>query len=386
MALSKIHGQMLRENLLRDGDDVVVDNDLFYVDVNERRVGINTIFPDYELSVNGTINAGEIVITGNTIGALAGDIELSPEVGSNVRVNSGVQNTIAYFDSNLNLIGSPNLGFDGSFFNLDGGFKAGNVTISGTLISSDSDLNLVTQNSGNINLVPDVGGVVNIANINLTGLSPDRVAITSTAGTLTQSPVLRFFENTAQLELSGTAVITTVQSTTSTIANSVFSGSTWNINDPVFTIAPDFNTGLVRVSSSTAFGIPVGDISQRPVLTSSDTGMVRFNPETYYVELWDGNQWINVGPNIFDVKSQTFSGNGVDTIYTLDFDTNTEENIIVSINGVVQVPIVAYLVSSNQIQFADVLQTTDLVEVRYIMAGESIGVYLANPDVDGGLF
>ena len=51
---------MLRDNLVRNGVDLTVDTNLTYFDVNNRRVGINTIMPRTDLDVNGNISANSI--------------------------------------------------------------------------------------------------------------------------------------------------------------------------------------------------------------------------------------------------------------------------------------------------------------------------------------
>lgn len=384
MAISKIHGQMLRNNLLRDGEAAAIDTDLLYLDVLSRRVGINTVFPDYELSVNGTLGVGEFVVTGNTVGTLNGDIELSPHVGNNVKVNSGTPSTLAYFDTSLNLVGSPNLTFDGSSLVFNGTFKVGTVSISGDTITADNGLNLTSNNGGNINLTPDTGGSVNISNLSLTGLTPNRVSVTSSTGSLTQSPIFRFDESLTRLELDGTAIVTDLESVTSKIGNSTFAGNTWEIVDPLFLISPDYFTGIVKINSATGLGLPAGNDAQRPV--NPPVGTTRFNTESYTVELWEGSNWINIGPNLFTVQSQTIVPDGSSTVFDLDRPVLAEENIIVSINGIIQIPVQAYLVSWATIQFSEPLYPSDTIEIRYIIASESFGVLLENPEVDGGVF
>ena len=51
---------MLRDNLVRNGVDLTVDTNLTYFDVNNRRVGINTILPSTDLDVNGNIRANSV--------------------------------------------------------------------------------------------------------------------------------------------------------------------------------------------------------------------------------------------------------------------------------------------------------------------------------------
>ena len=54
MAIGKISGPLLRDDLLRNGIDLAFETDLVYLDVNNRRVGIKTNSPTHDLTVNGT--------------------------------------------------------------------------------------------------------------------------------------------------------------------------------------------------------------------------------------------------------------------------------------------------------------------------------------------
>lgn len=58
--IGKVGGSMLRDNLVRNGVDLTVDTNLTYFDVNNRRVGVNTILPTTELDVNGNVKATSI--------------------------------------------------------------------------------------------------------------------------------------------------------------------------------------------------------------------------------------------------------------------------------------------------------------------------------------
>ncbi len=57
--VGKINGQMLENNLLRNGVDLAFDTDLIYLDVNSGRIGINTDTPFRPLLVNGTLSSTE---------------------------------------------------------------------------------------------------------------------------------------------------------------------------------------------------------------------------------------------------------------------------------------------------------------------------------------
>lgn len=62
MAINFIQGQILANNLQRDGIDLAFDTDLVYLDVGANAVGINTTTPASTLEVVGNITVGNIVI------------------------------------------------------------------------------------------------------------------------------------------------------------------------------------------------------------------------------------------------------------------------------------------------------------------------------------
>ena len=62
MSISRVSGRMLQDNLQRD-DDIAVDTDLLYIDVSNRRIGVNTDLPSEELDVTGNCRVGNVLIT-----------------------------------------------------------------------------------------------------------------------------------------------------------------------------------------------------------------------------------------------------------------------------------------------------------------------------------
>ena len=76
--IGKITGQMLDSNLQRDGEDLYFDNDLLYLDVNLRTIGIKNTSPFRPLQINGItrttnletdnqFNLDGLTFVGNTI-------------------------------------------------------------------------------------------------------------------------------------------------------------------------------------------------------------------------------------------------------------------------------------------------------------------------------
>jgi hypothetical protein len=114
MAIGKITGQMLNSNLERAGDDLAFDANLVYLDVNNRRVGINNTNPAYALDVTGNAYLGNLYILGNTISSDTGKIGLGST--ENVVITGGTPYDVLYTDGDGNLaFGNLNVisGMDG---------------------------------------------------------------------------------------------------------------------------------------------------------------------------------------------------------------------------------------------------------------------------------
>jgi hypothetical protein len=92
MAVGRISGPLLKENLLRDGVNLAFETDLLYLDVVNGKVGIKTTpnpLLDYDLDVNGTTRTtylevdteadiASFTISSNTIASSNGTISLEP--------------------------------------------------------------------------------------------------------------------------------------------------------------------------------------------------------------------------------------------------------------------------------------------------------------------
>ena len=68
MAVGRITGPLLAQNLLRDGVNIAVETDLLYIDVVNGRIGIRTDAPRTELEVNGTLTTKVLIADTATIG------------------------------------------------------------------------------------------------------------------------------------------------------------------------------------------------------------------------------------------------------------------------------------------------------------------------------
>ena len=125
-------------------------------------------------------------------------------------------------------------------------------------------------------------------------------------------------------------------------------------------ITLDPGLGLVDIDTTSGLVIPVGNTAQRP--GTAVTGTIRYNTEIQRVELYDGTEWDEV---LSDVSGQIITPSGATAVFTLDRAT-TNVAALVAINGVVQLPGVAYSVSGNIITFAETPLSTDIIDIRFL--------------------
>lgn len=104
MAIGKITGTMLYNNLERQGVDLAIDANLTYWSVTNRRVGINNSNPLYSLDSPGNAKIANLVITGNSISSNTGVINLGTI--KNITIGGGSASYVLTTD------GSGNLNFD----------------------------------------------------------------------------------------------------------------------------------------------------------------------------------------------------------------------------------------------------------------------------------
>lgn len=142
MAIGRISGPMLYSNLERQGVDLAIEGNIFYVNVTNRRIGANTTNPNAELQVVGTANLANISITGNTISSDLGVVNFGNP--ANITLAGGGADYVLVTD------GSGNLRWD-EISNLDQTW--GNLLFSNNRIS-------ITNVNGNLELAANGAGFV----------------------------------------------------------------------------------------------------------------------------------------------------------------------------------------------------------------------------------
>ena len=209
------------------------------------------------------------------------------------------------------------------------------------------DLNITSVSvSGNVavgNILIPATGNINVANTYINNLSYPVQA--NDAATL--QTVLDYSANIGNLG--------NLTFNNTTISTSLVNGNV--------TIRPTGNATAI-IDTTTGLQVPVGNTAQRP--SPPATGTVRFNTDLTRLEVYDGTEWDTV---VGGVTNQTITtADGSTITFTLDRKT-TAAAALVMLNGVVQIPGVAYTVSpafGNTLIFVEAPQSNDTIDVRFL--------------------
>lgn len=132
----------------------------------------------------------------------------------------------------------------------------------------------------------------------------------------------------------------------------------------------------LHIASTDAILIPAGTQAQRPGTSGYGTavaGMLRYNSDSGFIEWSNGSAWQTASTNVITIAIDTqFTGTGSQTVFTLPSSTTTA-GTIVSINGVVQIPTLAYSVTSGTtLTFTEAPANTDVIDVRTLTTTQTV--------------
>jgi len=132
----------------------------------------------------------------------------------------------------------------------------------------------------------------------------------------------------------------------------------------------------LKVNSTDSFMVPVGSTSERPGNSGNVDvqGMLRFNTSTSTLEFYTGTSWTAAGSDttFTIITSETFTGNGLANTYVLSSNTTTN-GTVVSINGILQIPTLAYSISGTTLQFTENPADGDIIDVRTLATTQTVG-------------
>ena len=246
------------------------------------------------------------------------------------------------------------------------------LTASGTVTGGTLTDGTLSSTAGTITggVAATFSGNVDSGNVNTTGVFAD-------AGTFGNITV-----NTDSIDSAGETITLNTDSQDVDVHIENAAGSAYVLADAgTSTVAIGENAtqtagATLKVTGTESMMIPVGSTAQRPGTPA--TGMIRFNTSLDQFEFYDNDSWATAGVEFTVIASETFSGDDSTVAFTLQ-STQTTASVIVSINGVVQLPTTAYGVSGTTLTFTEAPATGDTIEVREITTTTSI-VSLSNGD------
>jgi hypothetical protein len=217
-----------------------------------------------------------------------------------------------------------------------------NVTVTGTIVA-----NVVNANT----YIGNIGG-------NLTGNVSGNVSGNITGNTGTFGNISGNVTTPYQPLITGLGTLTNLTVSGNTIASNITVSGSYYGNIVADTITP-YLTNVVAFTNTTAVKLPYGSSSARP---ANIAGYFRYNSDIATIEYCNGSSWVPFNNQITD---QQITPDGTHNSFALS-QAATAAGLIVSINGTMQTPGVAYTVTGTTITFAEVPQVTDYVDVRFI--------------------
>ena len=284
-------------------------------------------------SFSANVSAPNFV--GNVIGNISGNITVT---GSNTQVlfnDSGLANAVAgmTFDKTSNL------------FTVAGNVVGGNLVTAG-LVSAGG--NVTGANVNTAGLVSAGGNVLGNNLVLSTGIVDGAAA--------------------GRITINGSSADTDFAVNGDTVANVLYVDA--GTGTASFGSSTQTTNALVAFNATNSILLPVGNTAQRPSV--GVTGMIRFNTTTDDLEVYDADGWKTAGAPPFTViVDDQFNGDGSTTAFVLS-QAATTAGVVVSINGVVQIPTTAYSVSSTTLTFTEAPLSGDVIDVRIITTTSTI--------------
>ncbi len=326
---------------------------------------------------------------------------------TDAQINTGVVTNFS--TGNALITGGSLSGIDGAFTTLTAtNFSTGNAQITGGNVNG-TPIGESVSSSGKFTTLT-ASGLVNLNNTD--------EAITNNMGAVVLAGGLAVYK---QIMVGGNLVATSTTDSTSTttgsfltrggaaVASNVFVGKGVTVNasnnaggdlrvrgvntDTLIWARPNSTYDQVLIGNTATTGtlvpgaklqinstdtilLPVGTNAQRPsgVGQTDIAGMFRYSTTSNAIEWYNGTQWENASTTFTVIVDQQFNGDDTTLNFTLS-QAATTNGIIVSINGVVQIPTLAYAVGgvgNTTLTFTEAPATGDVIDVRILTTTQTV--------------
>jgi len=338
----------------------------------------NSLSANTTITATGNIDGGNLTTSGTT---QTNSLSANTTITATGNVSGGNITTGGVVDATGNVTGG-NLVTSGE---LDAETVVANTSVTTPTLTSTADLDITSGANSNINLNPDGDGEVVLSD-----QVGDRMLFT-TANSEISTTANAIFDG-ENLDITGSLGVDNVRiddeeirslgteliiNRTNGDVDFFVSGNT---NPDLFVVdagtnsigigsANVVNGAILTIDSSESIVLPSGTTAERPATPAE--GMFRYNETEADLEFYDGTQWTSAATSFTLIESETFSGDGSTTTYTLNEESSTA-SAIVTINGVVQLPTTAYAISGTTLTFTEAPESGDEIEVRRLTTTTSV--------------
>ena len=356
-------------NLLLDGVPIAGVSNVTY-DANSGNLTVSTPSEDFTVDIGvgrsddpvfNTVTAQTFY--GNIVGNISGNLAVPgnpTEIVFNANGAAGTSTNFR-FDSSGNLLtvdGTANIGTL---------YVGANVTVAGVEVI-DSAGEIVTSQLKDSGVTSGTYGNASAVPV-ITIDDKGRITFANTAAVAGVSNVV-YDEDTGNLTISTssgedfTVDIGTGRSDDPIFANLTVTGTTTTQTFVVNTdaqVGGNITTDGLYITGNTLV-IPTGNIEQRP--TSAQEGMLRFNSNSDSIEWYTGSVWQAPITDYTIVTANLQQGDNTTVDFPLPVANATTAGTMVSINGIIQQPGIAYTIANANITFSEAPKTTDNVDIR----------------------
>jgi len=171
--------------------------------------------------------------------------------------------------------------------------------------------------------------------------------------------------NGADFYVSGKSDSTLIWAHAGSSYDGVMIGGSGNVNG-------FYNGAKLTINSNDSMLLPVGDNSGRP--GTPIEGMFRYSYASHAIEWYNGTSWQGASTSFTPVTDQTITADGVNNTFSMS-PYGTTAASMVSINGVVQIPTIAYSTFSgnSNIVFSEIPAAGDIIDIRVMTTTSTIG-------------
>jgi hypothetical protein len=328
--LGRIGGPLLADNLLRNGSNLAFENNLLYIDVVNKRIGIKTSGPGVDLqtpnaidTVNLTVStmleiSNNSILSTNNFYHYFGPLNIQPNQSGTPTITApGVSVDNLYFTSNsitngisptgnvditLNPTGSGQVIANGNVLVNGNLHSTGNITFDGNITLGNEATDTITFLARvNSDIVPTITNTyslgsssLNWANLYATGLTVNTTSPNTLTATTLNSGNISITGNTITNNLVNSDLIFAPNGTGQLRVNGspvqYVSGN--NIVNPIPGTDFIFNStdlGHFKIAGTNGVSIPTGISTQYP--SNPEQGAFRYNSQLSYAEIYSGSKW-----------------------------------------------------------------------------------------------